>query len=272
MTPPDDLPRVLLIGGVDPCGGAGLTADARTAQAWGVFPATLVTCLTVQNRHAFRSATPVPVAAAVAALLAIAEDLAAVDGGEGDHRLRAIKIGLVPEPALLNVLLDTIATRFPGIPRVVDPVLGATAGGLHPTPGLIDAYLAALPAVDLLTPNLPELAALGGDPADLRARGAAAVFVKDGHGSLDRVEDILWAGGGTTAFCHPRLPLGPVHGTGCALATAIACALAHGRSLAEACGEAVTWLQRCLRATAASAWPPGAGPRPIRLLNHDGRR
>jgi hydroxymethylpyrimidine/phosphomethylpyrimidine kinase len=266
---------VLLIGGVDPCGGAGLTADARTAQAWNVFPATVVTCLTVQNRYGWHAATPVPAGSVVAALSALAEDLAEelpVDGDTSGDRpreggLRAIKIGMVPGPALLAVLLRTIVSHFPGVPCVVDPVLGATAGGLQPAEGMVAAYLDALPLVGLLTPNLPELAALGGDPAALRDRGAAAVLVKDGHGSQRDVEDVLWGEGGTTSFRRPRLRPGPVHGTGCALATAIACGLARGQELSQACGEAIAWLQRCLGAMAAPPRPQGAGPRPIRILN-----
>jgi hydroxymethylpyrimidine/phosphomethylpyrimidine kinase len=141
--------------------------------------------------------------------------------------------------------------RDRGVPIVVDPVLGATAGGWYASDRLLDVYRNALaPLADLLTPNLEEIERLApAGPRELLDRGCRAVLVKGGHAAEDPVEDRLWALAGDSVFRHPRLDVGPVHGTGCALATAIACGLARGDGVEVATRAGVTVLHRCLVAT-----------------------
>jgi hydroxymethylpyrimidine/phosphomethylpyrimidine kinase len=138
-----------------------------------------------------------------------------------------------------------------GVPLVVDPVLSATAGGFEGNQDVIEAYLGALlPMAMVVTPNLPELARLSdvGSSA-LLARGAGAGLVKDGHGTGDTVEDRLLWSGGEVVLGHPRLEVGEVRGTGCALASALACELGRGRAVDEACRMAVATMGRCLALT-----------------------
>jgi hydroxymethylpyrimidine/phosphomethylpyrimidine kinase len=248
--------RVLAIGGLDPCGGAGLGADARAAQACGALALPVATALTVQDRGGLRACEPV------------APDLlrASLRAALGDGPVHAIKTGLFADPASVELAAEELrAFACSGarerVPIVVDPVLAVSAGGWHASEALVAALAGRLvPLASLVTPNLPELERLaGGDAARLQALGPA-VLVKGGHGAGAQLVDRLLAGREVIEFHHPRVARGPVHGKGCVLATLIACALARGAPLAIACEQAIARLQDCLRATPAS---PDGRPEPL---------
>lgn len=255
--PPDRLvPRVALLGGLDPSGGAGLTLDAVVVAAHGATPLPIALALTEQDGRGFRRCHPVPEAQWRAALAA-----ACADGP-----LHAVKVGLVGDAGAVRALAAALAALPPDVPVVVDPVLSATAGGFAPPDGLVAAYRAALlPQATLLTPNGPELAALaGGSARAALADGAFAVLHKGGHADGPTCDDVLTTRDGEHVFRRERLPCGRVRGTGCALASAIAARLAHGAGLAEACGAAGHWLAGLLRALG-----PAPADGAVRLLPYE---
>ncbi|MEQ1632947.1 MAG: bifunctional hydroxymethylpyrimidine kinase/phosphomethylpyrimidine kinase, partial [Planctomycetota bacterium] len=146
-------------------------------------------------------------------------------------------------------------------------------GGYEAGSEVARAYREALaPRAAVFTPNIPELAAvLDGAPiSSLFAAGCGAVLHKGGHGEGAEIVDRLLMPTAERSFVHERLSVGPVHGTGCALATAIAAGLANGLDVARASERAIAWLQRCLRAL-----PPRASsdlgedaprPRPLGIV------
>jgi hydroxymethylpyrimidine/phosphomethylpyrimidine kinase len=247
--------RVLVVGGLDPSGGAGVTADARALGCHGALALPVVTALTVQNRHGLQRVDEVP-AATVRAML-----IAAI----GDGEVQAIKTGLLVSPAQIELLGELLAPLASRVPLVVDPVLSATAGGYTAGPDLAAAMVRwLLPLAAVATPNLPECDALaGGDVRKLLATGCRAVLLKGGHGRGAQVRDVLHTAGGERAFSHERLDVGAVHGSGCAYASAVAARLAGGDGVAAACASASAFLHRCLLAMGK---PDGNGlPRPLEL-------
>ncbi len=239
-------PVVLALSGLDPCAGAGLTADVRTIAACGARPVGVPTCLTVQNRRGFGEAWPVPPR----------QILQMADAARADGPIAAIKIGLCVDAATVEVIAAWLDELGPARPHVVvDPVLSATAGG---GPQGVEAIARALaeslaPHVDLFTPNLPELAILGGaESLRRRMRAAAALFVTGGHGDGPDVVDRLLLPHGERDFVHARFDRGPVHGTGCALSSAVAAGLALGLRLEDACEGAVRTVRRFLERTPAA--------------------
>jgi len=124
----------------------------------------------------------------------------------------------------------------------------------------------------LVTPNLPEAEALTGiyPKSEHRLRNAAQVFkllganhvlFKGGHGEGPVLRDILWSEGEFIPFEAPRQDTAHTHGTGCTIATAIACGLAQQLSLKEAVARAHAYVQDAIRT--APGLGQGAGP-----LNH----
>lgn len=237
--------RVLLLGGLDPSGGAGLSQDAAVVLRHGVWPLPIAVCLTAQNRRGFRALFPVPASQWQAALQAVCED----------GPLHAIKLGMLGDAATVAAVAAALRPLAGSLPLLVDPVLSATAGGLAASPELLASYREhLLPLASLALPNTPELQALAAaEPAQLLAIGAAAVLHKGGHGTTAMATDTLHTAAGAWSWSRPRLAVGRVRGTGCALASAIAARLANGSSLPQACAAAGDWLARCL-----AALPPAA--------------
>ena len=237
---------MLALAGIDPCAGAGLTADVRTISARGGRPAGVPTCLTVQSRHGFVECWPVPAA----------RMLRMADAAFADGRVDAIKVGLCADAQTVVALAAWLRGLGDGRPPVVvDPVLSATAGG---GPAAVEELSRALveelaPVVVLFTPNLPELELLGGI-ASIQARRDAgvAVLVTGGHGEGDEIVDRLQGRDVLRDFVHGRLPVGPVHGTGCALSSSIATALARGLGVEDACESGVLAVRSFLARTRPS--------------------
>lgn len=231
--------RVLLLGGVDPSGGAGITADATVVALHGAQPLPVPVCLTVQGARGFRGAEPV------------AERCwrAAVDAVLAEGPVQAIKLGMLGNANTAGVVASVLASLGGGAPLVVDPVLSATSGGFAPAEDLAACYRERLlPLASLFTPNLPELGRICDGRAELAlAAGARAVLVKGGHGDGRWSEDQLFAAGAEFVFRRPRLAVGPVRGTGCALASAIAVRLAGGDDVPLACQRAGDWLAALLQ-------------------------
>ncbi|MGE3172675.1 MAG: hydroxymethylpyrimidine/phosphomethylpyrimidine kinase [Planctomycetota bacterium] len=246
--------RVLCIGGIDPSGGAGLTVDARVLARHGAAALPVVSALTVQDRHGLQRVEP------VAAELFDASLAAAL----ADGPVQAIKVGLLAGATQVRQVAERLASvraAQPGLPIVVDPVLSATAGGYRADGALVAAVRADLvPLATVTTPNLPESELLFAGDAGLRAAVTAqntAVLQKGGHGAGARLTDRLVTATGELRWTHPRLAVGPVRGTGCALASALAAQLAARIELAPACERAITWLQGALGALARRG--PGDG-------------
>ena len=233
--------RVLLLGGLDPSGGAGVTLDAAVVAGFGHEPLPIAVSLTVQGLRGFERAEPVAPAVLEAQLACVLRD----------GPVRAVKVGFVgaaEQAALVARLLE----RVDDVPVVVDPVLSATSGGLAAGEELVAAYRECLlPRATLLTPNLPEFDALagGGGIAGLFAAGVGGVLRKGGHGEGAHVVDELWLSPdeAPVRFTRERFDCGPVRGTGCALATAIACRLAAGDTAEDACRGAKAFVRGLLR-------------------------
>ena len=207
------------------------------AGALGVHALTVATCLTVQNRHGLERLHLTPVG-----LLRDCLRVAVADGP-----VHAIKLGLAGAPEILRAVLEFTSEHLPTTPVIVDPVLGVTSGGLEVGEDLVAEYLTSLPMITVLTPNLPELERLAPDGVgQLIAGGCPNVFVTGGHGKDATVEDRLVTGSDELTIRHSRLDTGPVHGTGCALASAVAAHLAGGLAVEEACRHAVADLVESL--------------------------
>jgi len=254
-------PRLLVIAGSDSSGGAGLQADLKTAQAFGVYAQTAVTAITVQNTHGVTQVHPVPATVVRAQIDAALNDIGA----------DAIKIGMLGNGEIAAAVAD--ALEGSSIPLVLDTVLIASSGApLLDDDGIAVLKERLLRRAALVTPNLPEAEALTGiyPKNEHRLRNAAMVFkllgvdhvlFKGGHGEGPVLRDVLWTGGEFLPFEAARQDTLHTHGTGCTLATAIACGLARQLPLKDAVARAHAYVQEAIRT--APSLGSGAGP-----LNH----
>jgi hydroxymethylpyrimidine/phosphomethylpyrimidine kinase len=239
------IPRILIIAGSDSGGGAGIQADIKTVTMLGGHAMTAITAITAQNTLGVQAVHPIPTEIVVAQMGSVIEDLG-VD---------AVKIGMIGSAATARAVADVLDTL--AVPVVFDPVMIATSGSVLADADTIAAFARLMRQAAAVTPNLPELAALGGEDA-VRACGAA-LMVKGGHGEGDIVEDRLVAADGVeTVWTHPRIHTRHSHGTGCTLASGIATGLAAGLPLADAVGRAIAYVQAAL--AAAPGLGAGHGP------------
>ena len=239
------IPRILVIAGSDSGGGAGIQADIKTITMLGGHAATAITAVTAQNTLGVQAAMPVPTATVLAQIDSVASDIG-VD---------AVKIGMLGSAETAQAVADWLAAR--DMPVVFDPVMIATSGSPLADPETIAAFDRLIALATVTTPNLPELAALGGEA---RVRGiGGALLVKGGHGGGETIVDRLIGADGTeTCWTHPRLDTMQTHGTGCTLASGIACGLGAGLPLGVATDRAIAFVQAAL--AAAPGLGHGAGP------------
>ena len=231
-------PDVLVCAGLDPSGGAGLLADVRVIDDLGARPVGVVTSLTIQNTTGVigsHACDPEVVGHQLTFLLT-------------DVEVRAVKIGMIGSTEIAKAIAN--ALHLTNAPVIWDPVAAPSRGDVTYIPAFDDAVHALRPHLALITPNARELAMLSAMPvttlaeAELAAQALAtrldaSVLVKGGHLGVPSAEestDVLFHAGMRTEFRGPRVANGEhVHGTGCALASAIAAYLATGRDLVEAC-------------------------------------
>jgi hydroxymethylpyrimidine/phosphomethylpyrimidine kinase len=225
---------VLVFSGLDPSGGAGMSADITAIAAQGVHALSIITALTVQDHNRVHHVEPVE----TNMLLRQARVL--VDSMPID----AVKIGIPGSRAnaeAIAAVITRLRVRMPGLPVVLDPVLASGHGDVL-TPGDAVAALAPLlPLTTLAVPNLAEAAAL-----DLSA--CHQVLVTGGHGDGPHVIN-RWRGQGQERAWHWERLQGQFHGSGCTLAAAIAARLALGEALEVALERAQAYVQRTLAAS-----------------------
>ncbi len=254
--------NVLSIAGSDPSGGAGIQADLKAFSARGVYGMAALTALTAQNTQGVSGVHLVPpdfVAQQIKTVFA-------------DVRVDAVKIGMIANAGIAEAVAGALAPHR-GIPIVVDPVMIAKGGAALLDPQAVDALTRhLLPLATLLTPNLPEAAALlheevaenreqmASQAERLRALGPAAVLVKGGHLESDESPDVLATASGQHWFEAKRVPTKNTHGTGCTLSSALAAELAKGALPQMAVATAKAYLAKAVAAADDLTVGSGHGP------------
>jgi hydroxymethylpyrimidine/phosphomethylpyrimidine kinase len=255
-------PIAVTIAGSDSSGGAGIQADLKTFSALGVYGASVIAALTAQNTMS------------IAAVHAVPPDFVAVqmDAVFSDLAVSAVKIGMLGNA-------DVVAAVAAGLDRhrqpnvVLDPVMVASSGRRLLAPDAIHALRKALlPRALVITPNLPEAAALLDaeevkeeqgmlrQAERLMALGANAVLMKGGHATGAESADLLVTATGSLRVSGERMATRNTHGTGCTLSAAIAAGLAKGLGLPEAVREAKAYTTAAIAAADRLAIGNGPGP------------
>ncbi|MEM7507267.1 MAG: bifunctional hydroxymethylpyrimidine kinase/phosphomethylpyrimidine kinase [Pseudomonadota bacterium] len=255
------VPTALTIAGSDSGGGAGVQADLKVFSALGVFGTSAITLVTAQNTRGVTGIEMLSTAMVRSQIAAVVEDFP----------VRAIKIGALGTAEMIETVAD--ALRPLDLPLVLDPVMIAKSGDpllAADAVGVLISHL--LPLATVVTPNLPEAAALlGGTEAaaetDIAAQGQAIralgpdwVLMKGGHGAGPDSTDLL-VGAQTSRLEAKRIATTNTHGTGCALSAAIAAGIAHGLPVDQAVVRAKAYLTRAL--AGADALELGAGHGPV---------
>ena len=264
MTRSSAQPVIMTIAGLDPSGGAGVLADIKTISAFGCYAIAVVTSLTIQNTQRVFQIDNQDTEIVRSQIEALAEDF----------EIAAIKTGMLPTAEIVRETARAIDKT--NLILVVDPVLISSSGFNLCDEGAIDALkVSLLPLATVVTPNVAEAARLSGvdihDEATMRRAaeeilkvGAKSVLITGGDAGTRYATDFLFDAEGASTYRIERVVSTNTHGTGCTLASAIACLLVQGHSLREAVPLAKLYIADAIR----GAHPHGRGNGP---LNHFSR-
>jgi hydroxymethylpyrimidine/phosphomethylpyrimidine kinase len=255
-------PIAVTIAGSDSGGGAGIQADLKTFSALAVYGASVITALTAQNTRGLSGIHDVPPAFITAQIDAVFSDL---DVG-------AVKIGMLSRPAAIKAVAAGLK-RYEAKNIVLDPVMIAASGDRLLAPEAIGVLRRVLiPRAVVITPNLPEAAALldgleattepemREQAEKLLALGARAVLIKGGHGKGAESVDFLVAPTAVVRLAADRITTENSHGTGCTLSSAIAAGLAKGLSLDQAVRQGKAYVTDAIAAAGKLGIGHGHGP------------
>ncbi|WP_455814346.1 bifunctional hydroxymethylpyrimidine kinase/phosphomethylpyrimidine kinase [Pseudomonas graminis] len=254
--------NAMTIAGTDPSGGAGIQADLKAFSALGAYGTSVITALVAQNTTGVQSVYRIEPAFVAAQLDSVLSDV----------RIDTIKIGMLAESAIVEVVAERLKhTLVPWV--VLDTVMLAKSGDpLLSAEAVATLRERLLPQVSLITPNLPEAAALlGCDPArdevEMREQGRAllalgcqAVLMKGGHLSESESPDWLFTRQLEQRYTAPRINTRNTHGTGCSLSAAMAALRPRHDDWVSTVQAAKHWLQGALEQADSLEVGHGHGP------------
>ncbi|HEV2816991.1 MAG TPA: bifunctional hydroxymethylpyrimidine kinase/phosphomethylpyrimidine kinase [Allosphingosinicella sp.] len=224
------VPRILIIAGSDSGGGAGIQADIKTVTMLGGHAMTAITAITAQNTLGVQAVMAVPAEMVVAQ----------IDAVVGDIGVDAVKIGMIGSAEIAEAVAERLERL--AVPIVFDPVMVATSGAVLADAATIAAFERLMRIASVVTPNIPELEALGGEQAVL-AHGCH-LLAKGGHAEGHEIVDRLISPNGPIRELHgKRFDTEDTHGTGCTLASALACGLGKGFPIEKAFEQAVSFVR-----------------------------
>ena len=244
------IPNIVSIAGVDPSGGAGVLADLKAMSALGGYGCAVIAALTAQNTQGVTGVQAVSADFVALQLKTLFEDV----------RIDAVKIGMLSDVDVIKAVADAIKKYRPRF-VVLDPVMVAKSGDRLLPESCVDVLKSELlPLTTVLTPNLPEAAALVGeaeitDESQMAALAdkllamlapGAWVLVKGGHLSGTDVPDLLTNGKESVVFTSVRAQTKNTHGTGCTLSSALATLLPQSETVPEAMQKAKHYISQAI--------------------------
>lgn len=258
-------PSVLTIAGFDGSGGAGIQADIKTFSALGCYATSVLTALPVQNTQGVRNIYPIPIEAVADQLEAVLDDILP----------KAIKIGMVNTPQLVEVIINTLK-KYPKVPIVFDPVMVATSGHQLIEEETVTTIIEKLfPIADIITPNMDEAAILAGMEVKtlnemltagekILKYGCKNILLKGGHQETSRITSLLISENQEViSYETEKFITNNTHGSGCTLSSAIAAYMARGENLKDAVAKAQEYVFEAIKNGKDAITGKGNGP-----LNH----
>ncbi len=252
----------MTIAGSDSSGGAGIAADLKTFAALGVWGTAAITAVTAQNTLGVQGAWPMPAETVDAQIRAVASDLT-VD---------AVKTGMLATTDIVRAVASAVR-ELALAPLVVDPVLVSGHGEALLSADALDLLRKdLLPLATVVTPNVPEAAALVemeiADREDMEAAaqmlarfGPQVVVITGGHlCDNEQSPDLVFTGSKAQWLLGPRLAAPDTHGSGCVLSAAICAELAKQADPLEACVNAKAFVTRAIEAGTTLRLGRGIGP------------
>ena len=242
-------PSCLIIAGSDSGAGAGIQADLKTFSAHNIFASTVITAITAQNTIGVNEVMNVPSFMIESQIKTVTEDF----------KISIIKIGMLSNSEIIDIVSYCLKKYLHEIPIILDPVMVAKGGhSLLNNDSVESLKNKLLPKSFLITPNLPEAEKILNIKItndkdmenniemfnDIKVNN---VLIKGGHLNGNKVTDLLLNNGKVYKFMSDKIKTGNTHGTGCTLASAIACNLFKGFNLHDSINNARNYVYSCIK-------------------------
>ena len=225
----ENAPIVLVIGGLDPTGGAGVLADSQTILMNGCHPITLVTCLTAQNTDSFDGMKATNANFFKKMTKTLLKDISSIN---------AIKIGALANEEIIK-LVKEIIINYKNIPVVLDPIIETSSGGsLISKEGIKELKLSLLPYAELVTPNIEEAKFLTNKDSlseiteQFHKLKSNYIFIKDNE-EENQIRNYLYKNKQLIKEWQVAKIKGRFQGTGCSISSCIASNLAKEIKIEE---------------------------------------
>lgn len=235
---------LLSIGGSDSSGGAGIQADIKTAEHFGVFSTTAITALTAQNTTGVQDIAEMDKDFVYNQIQSILDDF----------DVDAIKVGALFTTPIIEVVKEVLSKVT--IPVVLDPIFISKSGSTLLKDRAIESIPTLFPYVTLITPNIYEAKVLFGEKLNIDA--PCPVLVKNIKKSPKSIDRLFYANNTTVDFSSDFIDSKSVHGTGCSFSTALAANLALGKDLEEAIKASKDFISKAI--SQAPNIGKGSGP------------
>ncbi|NJM50556.1 MAG: bifunctional hydroxymethylpyrimidine kinase/phosphomethylpyrimidine kinase [Sphingomonadales bacterium] len=248
--------RILIIAGSDSGGGAGIQADIKTVTMLGGHAITAITAITAQNTVGVQAVHTVPAAMVIEQCRSVVSDIG----------IDAVKIGMIGSAETAEAVTDFL--REISVPIVFDPVMVATSGAALADARTVSVFQRLMALAHVVTPNIPEMNALGGVAPILRH--GCHLLMKGGHAEgkgTDIIDQLLSPGGQIREWCNPRIDSKNTHGTGCTLASAVACGLGQGMDVEAAVERGIEFVRLAMHG--ADGLGKGHGPMAHQSVRED---
>jgi hydroxymethylpyrimidine/phosphomethylpyrimidine kinase len=237
--------RILIIAGSDSGGGAGIQADIKTVTMLGGHAMTAITAVTAQNTIGVQAVHAIPTDIVIAQMESVVTDIG----------VEAVKIGMIGSADTAEAVADYLKQL--SVPIIFDPVMIATSGAALADARTISVFQKLMAMASIVTPNIPEMNALGGVAPILRH--GCHLLMKGGHGEGDEIIDQLVSPSGQIReWRNERIDSTSTHGTGCTLASAVATGMGQGMSAEDAVGRGIDFVRAAI--IAAPNLGKGHGP------------
>jgi hydroxymethylpyrimidine/phosphomethylpyrimidine kinase len=237
--------RILIIAGSDSGGGAGIQADIKTVTMLGGHAMTAITAVTAQNTIGVQAVHAIPTDIVIAQMESVVTDIG----------VEAVKIGMIGSADTAEAVADYLKQL--SVPIIFDPVMIATSGAALADARTISVFQKLMAMASIVTPNIPEMNALGGVAPILRH--GCHLLMKGGHGEGNEIIDQLVSPSGQIReWRNERIDSTSTHGTGCTLASAVATGMGQGMSAEDAVGRGIDFVRAAI--IAAPNLGKGHGP------------
>ena len=206
--------NILVISGLDPSGGAGISADIETIHSLNFRALPIITTLTSQNTQSVSLASSVDIKIIDSQLKSLMDDI----------RIDAIKLGLLADKNFMEYLSDFL-DQYKNIPIVVDPILKSSSGKIFTNENIISTYVEKIiPKAIIATPNREEFIEISRSDNfsdGLKNFRSKYTLVTSAEVKNETLTHILFKKGNfVEEYKYKKLPHS-YHGSGCTLASSL---------------------------------------------------